>query len=146
MFVDDEFPMAMCGRRRAEVVKVERQYRQRVPFGERHDRGIGVSEPEVGELSIDRHGSFQQGRRDAHDSVLARGERFEKQPRCVVTHTRAQQLIDLDDHGLRHKQVPTELGNQCGGEAVGAIAVVGRGDQRAGVRDDPQRVSMRSER
>ncbi len=78
--------------------------------------------------------------------MLARGERFEKQARCVVTHARAQQLIDLDDHGLRYKQVPTELGDQRGGETVDAIAAVGRGDQRARVRDDPQRVSMRSER
>ncbi len=60
MFVDDEFPMTLCGRCRAEVLEVERQYRQRVPFGERHDRGIGVSEREIGELTIDRHGSLQQ--------------------------------------------------------------------------------------
>ena len=140
MFVDDELPVTASGVRCAEVLKVEGQHREPVPFGERHDRGIGVSESEIGELRIELDGSPEQRRRAGGDRVLAGGEGIEKQPRGRAAHARAQKLIDLDNDGFRDEQVPAKLRDQGGCQIVCAIAAIGRGNQWTSVRDDLQGV------
>ena len=140
VLVDDEFPVTADRMRCAEVLKVKGQHWQPVPLSERHDRGIGVSEREIRELRIELDGSPEQRRRAGQDRVLTGGEGIEKQPRGRAAHTRAQKLIDLDDDGFRHEQVPAKLRDQSGRQIVRAIAAIGRGNQRTSVRDDLQGV------
>ena len=144
VFVDHEPPGAVGGRCRPEVLEVEGEHRQSLAFGERHDRRVGVSETEISELGIESDGSLQKRRRAERDCVLTGGKRREKQPCRRGRHARAQQQIHLDNDGFRDQQVPAELRDQGRREGVRLISPIGRGDERAGVRDNLQRVSIGS--
>ncbi len=56
--------------RGAEVREIERQHRQAPPLCERHQRGVGESEPEVRESRVDLGGPAQQARCQECDRVL----------------------------------------------------------------------------
>lgn len=78
--------------------------------------------------------------------MLAGVQRREEQARSVRADPGAQQLIDLDNHGIWHDQPASQTSHELGGETVGPIASVGSRDQRSGVGDDPQRAETRSVR
>jgi hypothetical protein len=143
MLVDHEPPVALRGMGRPEILEVECEDREIVAFRERHHRRVGVAELESGELCIDRDGSAKQRCGPGNDGVLPRSDRLQEQTCRVTTDTRAQQLVDFDDDGLRDQQAPAELGDERGRKAVGPIAAVRGCDQRPGVGDDPQRASTR---
>jgi hypothetical protein len=146
MLVNDEAPEPPRRRRSPEVGEVERQDRQIVGLGDRHDRGIGVPKVELREAGVDLDGPPPQCGRHTGHSVLASGDRLEEQSSGSAVETRAEELVDLDDHGFWDEQIPTELGHDAGRERVRPIAAIGRGDERPGVGDDPQPESTRSRR
>jgi hypothetical protein len=47
-------------------------------------------------------------------------------------------MVGLRDHGDGDDQAAPEAGDECGGEVVGSIAAVERGDQGGGVGNRPQ--------
>lgn len=144
--IDHQAPEPPFGARGAEVLEVEREDRQAVTLGDRHDRSVGHSEVQVGEARVDRDGTAQQPRRQVGHIVLAGVQRREEQARSVRADPGAQQLIDLDNHGRWHDQPASQASHELGGETVSLIASVGSRDQRPGVGDDPQRAEMRSVR
>jgi hypothetical protein len=136
--VDDELPVSVGGARCVEVLEVEGEYREVVALGDRHhDRGR-VAEAEIGELCVDRHRAPERAGGAGHHGVFTVRERREKQSGDGGVHARAQELIDLDDDGFGYEEAPAELGDQCRREGVGTVATVGRGNERAGVRNDVQ--------
>ena len=136
--VDDELPVSICGVRCAEVLEVEREYREMVALGDRHHDRVGIAEAEIGELCVDRHRAPERAGGAGHHGVFTVRERREKQSGDGSVHARAQQLIDLDDDGFGYEQAPAELGDQRGREGMGTVATVGRSNERARVRNDVQ--------
>lgn len=129
---------------RAEVLEIERENRYSFALGDRHDCGIGVAQLEIGERRVDLDRASQERGREVDDLVLAGGHGAEEESGCVASDARAQQLVDLDDHGLGNDQSPAEFGHQADREGVGLVPAVRCGDERSRVGDDPQRASTSS--
>jgi hypothetical protein len=140
VFVDDELPIAVHGTGSAEVREVEGQDRQGIALGDRHDRGVGVSEVEIRVGLIDFNCAPQQCGRDLRDGVLAGGQGPEEQASRAAAHARAQEVIDLDDDRLGDEESPAELADQACGQGVRLVAAVRCGQKRSGVGDDSQGV------
>jgi hypothetical protein len=146
MLVDDELPVAARGTRGSEVLEIKREYGQALSLCHGHDRGVHVSEIEIREGAVYLFCTSQQRRTEVGNGVLTSSERGEERTGRVATDTGTQELIDLDDHGLGHDQLSSELGDQAPGETMRTIARVRRGDEWAGVSDDSQRAWTRSRR
>jgi len=144
MLVDNELPEALGGTRGSEVREIECQHGSPIALSDRHNGSVGVAKLEIRERAVDLDRAPQQRWREVDNQVLARGQRFQEQPGRVRANARAQQLVDLNDHRLGHDQLPAEFGNQARGEGVRFVTSVRRGDERAGVGDDPQRASTSS--
>ena len=110
-----------------------------MPLGVRHHRRVNDADPDVSESQVELGRPFQQRRGEVADAVLAVDEGGKEQSCSRRADARAQQMVDLDRDGIRNDKVPSQLGYQRSGQAVGLIACVGRCNQRTGVRDDPHR-------
>lgn len=144
--VDDELPEAARGTGRAEVLEVEGEDRSSHPLRDRHHAAVDETEVEVGEARVDLDRAAQKPSGEERHRVLTRGERLEKQTCRAGTDTRAEKLVDLDQHRPGNHQLPPKLGHKGGGEAMRLVAAVRCRDQRAGVGDDPQRAVTSSRR
>jgi hypothetical protein len=100
MLVDDESPVAALRTCGPEVLEVEREDWQPLALRDGHDRSIRVSDVQIRKGDVDLSGASQQGRSEVGHCVLAGAERGQERTSRVATDTGAQELIDLDDHGL----------------------------------------------
>ena len=97
VFVYDELPETMRGPCRPEVLEVEREHRQPVALGDRHDGRVGVAEPEIRERRI----NFDRPPQSAGDRLTTRcspsATASQKREGGVSADRGAQQLVDLAD-------------------------------------------------
>lgn len=132
--------------RRTKVLEVEGKHREIVPLGNRHHCRIDVTEAEIGERGIDLGSAAQERAREERDCVLTGNEVVEEQAGGGAGDTRSEQLVDLDDDGLRDDEVSSQLGDEGRREQVGPVSAVGRGDERTRIGRDSQRTSTSSRR
>jgi hypothetical protein len=145
-FVDDESPEAADRAGRSKVVEVEGQDRKSHPLGKRHHACIDQTEIEIGETCVDLDGAAQSSCGEEGDRVLAGDHGVQEQPCAGGADARTKKLVNLDQNGFRNEQLAAKLSDERRGEAVRSVAAVGRGDERARVRNDSQRTATRSRR
>jgi hypothetical protein len=100
MLVDDESPVAALWTCGPEVLEVEREDWRPLAFRDGHDPSIRVSDLQIRKGDVDLSGASQQRRSEVGHCVLAGAERGQERTSRVATDAGAQELIDLDDHGL----------------------------------------------
>jgi len=72
--------------------------------------------------------------------MLPDRKRPEKGPGSLASHAGAEELVDLDDHGVRHEEIAPELRDQSRGQTEGGVAPIRGRDERRRVGDDFQRM------
>lgn len=138
-FVDDEPPVAGWGSGGAEVREVEREDRQSVALGERHDRCVRQPEIEVAVAAVDLDRATEYARGEVGDLVLAGVERGEEPARGVASDSCPRELVDFHDHRLGYHEVAPDACDKLRRQCVRSVMPVHRCDQRPGISDDPQR-------
>lgn len=128
------------------MLEIEREDRQPVPLRKRHHTAVDEAEAEIREAGVDLHRASEQSLGQEGHRVLPGVERREKRPGGVGADARAEKLIDLDDDGVGNEQLAPELGHERRSQPMRTIAAIRRGDQRAGIGDDPQRAATSSRR
>jgi hypothetical protein len=128
------------------VLEVEGEDRSSHPLRDRHHAAVDEAEAEIGEARVDLGRTTQEPGREKCDRVLARDERLQKQTRRAGADSRAEKLVDLDQHRPGNHQLSTQLGHERGGQAMRPVAAIRRRDQRAGVGNDLQRAVTSSRR
>ena len=113
-------------------------------LGEGHHRGVRQAQIEGSEAGVDLNRPPQETSGQERDGVLSPRERGEEGPSRARAHSRAQKLVDLDEHRFGNQELSPELGHERCGKRVAAVAPVCRCDQGARVRYNPQRALARS--
>lgn len=78
--------------------------------------------------------------------MLATGQRLEKQACRADTNSRAQKLVNLDQHRPGNHKLPPQLTDERGREPVRPVTTIRRRDERPRVCNDPQRARTSSRR
>ena len=135
--VDDQPPEPDRWRGGTEVLEIEREDGQIGSFGQGHHGRVREAEIEGGKARVDLHRTTQKACRRRRRGVHPRSHRRQERSCGGGAHSGAEQLIRLDDHGCRHKQVAAQEGNEVGGQLMSSISPIGGRDQWARVSDDP---------
>src|SRR5215213_1669112 len=96
--VDDQSPVPAWRPGGAEMCEVEREDRQSVALGERHDGCVGQSEIEVAVAVVDLDRATEDAGGEVGDFVLAGVECGEETTRGVASDPRTRELVDFHDH------------------------------------------------
>lgn len=128
------------------MLEIEGEYREVMSLGVGHDRRVGDSQFEIPVPSVDLCSAAKQGGGEESGPVLTLDQGLKEESRCRGVHTCPKKMVSLDDDGVEHDEVATDLGDQRRGQPVGLVAAVRRSDQRACVCKNPQRAMRRSRR